>query len=62
MQALDETDRKLARLQKKLAFEFGIKVDLYRQEGKGVLAVPHGASLNPFNVIFKIDDETFRRW
>lgn len=62
MQDLDETDKKLARLQKKLAFEFGMKVDLYRQEDKGVLAVPHGSTLNPFNVIFKMDDEDFRRW
>lgn len=59
---MDATDKKLMLLQSELFKQFGFKIDIYRQEGKGVLVVPHGASLHFTNVIFKMDDEDFGRW
>jgi hypothetical protein len=47
---------KLLRLQKQLAIELGYKIDVYREEGKGVLAVKHGEPLHPLNVIFTMSD------
>lgn len=47
---------KLLQLQSILSQKFGCKVDLYREEGKGVLAVEHGKPLIPSNVIFSMED------
>ncbi len=49
----------LLRIQEDLAKQFGIKVDIYRHEGKGILAVPHGAPLTPANVIFVMQEEFY---
>ncbi len=50
---------KLAFIQEFLFKQFGHKVDVYRQEGLGVLAVPHGMALHPTNVIYSLDDFRF---
>lgn len=52
-------DEKLLYLQRFLAYKFGFKVDVYYQEGKGILAVKHGTPLIPSNVIFQMDEWTF---
>lgn len=51
-------DKLLEMLQAQLAQNFDHKVDLYREEGKGVLAVPSGMPLHPANVIFSMNDAT----
>lgn len=50
------TMNKLRNLQRALHDSFGVKVDVYRQAGVGVLAVMHGAPLAPENVVYSIDD------
>ncbi|MDO6451749.1 hypothetical protein [Oceanobacillus profundus] len=54
-----DSDAKLKFIQKKLYEKTGMKVDVYRQEGDGVLAVPHGMSLQPENVIYALEDFRF---
>lgn len=56
---MDATDEKLRLLQSRLCDMFGMKLDLYRQEGKGVLAVPHGFTLKPSHVIYTLSDSDF---
>lgn len=46
------TMEELKELQERLYWELGIKVDVYHSEKhRGVLVIPHGQSINPFNVI-----------
>ncbi len=48
------TQEELLRLQRDLCERFGGKVDVYHsEEHRGVIAVPHGHSLDPFNVIYR---------
>lgn len=49
-------EAKLARLQERVSLRFGCKVDVYRQEGKGVLVVQHGNPLEPVNIIFVLSE------
>lgn len=46
----------LIALQQRLSKRFG-NVDVYRKEGKGILVVPAGFELNPFNVICVIPEK-----
>lgn len=50
---------KLLQLQAYLYDTFGMKVDVYREEGKGVVAVIHGRPLVPQNVIYALSDFKF---
>jgi hypothetical protein len=46
------SDAQLLAVQRQFALQFGHKVDLYHSEKhRGILVVPHGASLHPRNVI-----------
>lgn len=51
---------RLTFIQQFLFKKFGHKVDVYRQEGLGVLAVPHGMALHPSNVIYSLSDFRFQ--
>lgn len=49
------TDDQLLAIQKRLYEVNGFKVDVYHSEKhRGVIAVPHGKSLHPFNVIYRV--------
>lgn len=52
----DEVFYKLQALQKIVATQIGRKVDVYRQEGKGVIVVEHGKPLHPLNVLYIMPD------
>lgn len=49
-------DPRLLFLQARLSQQFGHKVDIYHEDGKGVLAVKHGDPLVPQNVIFSLSE------
>ncbi len=49
------TDNTLLVLQRDIAMQVGHKVDVFHSEKhRGILIVPHGHELNPFNVIANI--------
>lgn len=57
---MDElTKFRLEFIQKNLHARFGHKVDVYRREGYGVLAVPHGLPLHPANILEGFNDDVF---
>lgn len=47
---------KMKRLQLAVVAQIRTKVDVYRQEGKGVIVVEHGKPLHPLNVIYDMPD------
>ena len=51
-----DLDKRLESLHKQVATQFGHKVDMYYEEGKGALFVPSGYPLHPNNVIFAFPD------
>lgn len=53
-------DTKLIVLQATLADKFGCRVDVFHQEGRGVLVVPHGEPLRPENVIFTMNEFAYK--
>lgn len=52
--------KRLTFIQEFLFEQTGHKVDVYRKEGLGVLAVPHGMALHPANVIYSLSDFRFQ--
>jgi hypothetical protein len=46
------TMEELKKLQEQLYWQFGTKVDVHHSEKhRGIIVVPHGSPLNPFNVL-----------